>query len=126
MAKAMPSPETLCLGTIAAHADASEPRFAADHGGRRMRVMTALPLVVLLSLTGIGTALAQSATAYEHANCHASFMGGCSNDTSANVASEAPLPLLGASPLAILALGATVAAIRRRRKAAKAIAAQRL
>jgi hypothetical protein len=34
--------------------------------------------------------------------------------------------LLGASPLAILALGATVAAIRRRRKAAKAIAAQRL
>lgn len=85
-----------------------------------MRVMTALPLVVLLSLTGIGTALAQSETAYENANCHASFMGGCSNDTSANAASEAPLPLLGASPLAILALGATVAAIRRRRKAKEA------
>lgn len=55
---------------------------------------------------------AQDATAYEHANCHASFLDDCSGG---NSVSEAPLPIAGI-PTALALLGGVVLARRRRRQ----------
>lgn len=76
-----------------------------------MNVKLALLSGLILSTVAFGGALAQSNTAYEHANCHASFLNNCADSGS----SDAPLPLLGAGPLALAALGAALVARRRRR-----------
>lgn len=76
-----------------------------------MKTLYTLAIGVVLATGFAQGAMAQTATAYDSANCHASFEGGCSDSGN----SDAPLPLLGAGPLALAALGAA-AVIRRRRR----------
>ena len=80
------------------------------------RPIKTLAFGTLLSLAVAGGAQAQSQTAYDSANCNASFLRNCTDGGN----SDAPLPLLGASPLALAALGA--AAYMRRRRRLKAVA----
>lgn len=84
-----------------------------------MRLIKTLTLGTLLSLAIAGAAQAQSQKAYDRANCHASFKQTCTDGGN----SDAPLPLLGASPLALAALGAAAYMRRRRRLKAAASAA---
>lgn len=84
-----------------------------------MRLIKIVTLGTLLSLAIAGGAQAQSETAYDSANCNASFLRNCTDGGN----SDAPLPLLGASPLALAALGAAAYMRRRRRLKAAASAA---
>ena len=81
-----------------------------------MRLIKTLTLGTLLSFVIASGAQAQSQTAYDNANCNASFLRNCTDGGN----SDAPLPLLGASPLALAVLGA--AAYMRRRRRLKAVA----
>lgn len=67
-------------------------------------------------------ASAQSASAYDNANCHASFLNDCAGSADSTSGqspdSDAPLPLLGAGPLALAALGASIVIGCRRRSMA--------
>ncbi len=84
-----------------------------------MRPIKPLALGALLSLALAGGTQAQTETAYDSANCNASFLQNCTDSGN----SDAPLPLLGASPLALAALGAAAYVRRRRRLKAAASAA---
>ncbi len=81
-----------------------------------MRLIKTLTLGTLLSLAIAGGVQAQTETAYDSANCNASFLQSCTGGGN----SDAPLPLLGASPLALAALGVAAYVLRRRRLKAAA------
>ncbi len=81
-----------------------------------MKMNYAFALAIIGTIATSSVAYAESESGDDHANCHASFLRDCGDGRSSSSPSEAPLPLLGASPLALLALGAVSLYKRRRQR----------